>query len=631
MADATQSNRNERFMSEFAVIESIPGGAQWVIAGDIGYFCGSSTETSGLATLAQTAKAHGLMDDGERFRMPLNFANRVSGISANVWQIAAGEPIAFPLPRWCTEVLSFTGRWSGELQPERQALGRGIGVVNRAGNRIAPDAFPGLVIGESGFGEDHGEVLGIHLAALADFDLTIRRGPEGDHLLEANGPEHGETSALYVAWSRQGLNGLRRVFQDAYRVRFQATFEHPHPVQLNTWEGVYFNHDLDHLTAMAKAGAALGVEHFVLDDGWFGRRSDDARGLGDWQPRADAYPDGLTPLITAVQGQGLSFGLWLEPEMVNRNSALFEAHPDWIWGKVDQPLGRGQYGLDLSHAACEAHIQGVVDEIAAIDGVQSLKWDCNRDLKGAVPEIGQTAHSLMARASEHVPIEACASGGGRLSWGFGDVAYRYWLSDAHDPDIKLPMLAQASLFFPAMVLGTHVGGPISHLTGRAFPLETRAAVAMLGHMGLELDPTRLKPHETDILKAAIADWKTRRDWLKDGHFLVLPRPDPGLSAVGVFSADRTRALIVVLQRETARDVIPAPLRCGYLKGKLKINALNPDPVIARLAKAQPSWLESGAETDAETLSSLGLPLPVLQPGRCLVIDIAPTGSDTEQG
>jgi len=316
MADATQSNRNERFMSEFAVIESILGGAQWVIAGDIGYFCGSSAETSNLATLAQTAKAHGLMDDGEHFSMPPGFASRVSGVSANVWAVEGGEPI-----------------------PERHSLGRGLEVVNRAGNRIAPNAFPGLVVGEDGFGEDHGEVLGIHLAALADFNLTIRRGPEGDHLLEAHGPATGQTPALYVAWSTEGLNGLRRAFQDAYRVRFQATFEHARPVQLNTWEGVYFNHGQDHLTAMAKAGAALGVEHFVLDDGWFGRRSDDTRGLGDWQPRPDIYPDGLSPLIKAVHEQGLSFGLWVEPEMVNRDSALFETHTDWIWGKIDQPLG----------------------------------------------------------------------------------------------------------------------------------------------------------------------------------------------------------------------------------------------------------------------------------------------------
>jgi len=163
---------------------------------------------------------------------------------------------------------------------------------------------------------------------------------------------------------------------------------------------------------------------------------------------------------------------------------------------------------------------------------------------------------------------------------------------------------------------------VSHLTGRGFPIETRAAVAMLGHMGLELDPTRLTAHEADMLKAAIAEWKARRDWLKDGHFLVLPHPDPGLSAVGIFSADRTRALIVVLQRETACDVIPAPLRCGYLKGKLKVKALNLDLVIKRLAKAQPDWLEEGVEMDAETLQHFGLPLPILQPGRCLVIDIS---------
>lgn len=598
-------------------IESAKGEYFWALGGSV---CAFSARQASFN--AQTApRAHGLMDDGEAFLFPEGFATRVNGISANVWAVEGGEAIHFPLPRWIGEVLTWGGRWSGEIQPEQRELGRGFEVVSRSGNRIAPDAFPGLVVGAAGFGEDTGEVIGLHLAALADFDLRVRRGREGDYALEATGPKGGETPTLYLAYSDRGLNGLRVAFQDAYRARFASTYTHHRPVQINTWEGVYFNHKSNHLFEMAHMGARLGAEHFLLDDGWFGRRSDDTRGLGDWTPRVEVYPNGLTRLIDVVEACGMSFGLWVEPEMVNRDSALFEAHPDWIWGEVDQPLGRGQYGLDLTIPDCFYHIQDAV--LGSLEGgrAKSLKWDCNRDLIGASPEIAARAHEMMGAVSAEVPIEACASGGGRLSWGFGDVAYRYWLSDAHDPDIKLPMLGQASLFFPALVLGTHVGGAMSHLTGRSFAMETRVAGAMLGHMGLELDPTGLSTRDTEVLGEAIRVWKAARDWMQGGHLLALPHSDPGLTALGVFSADRTRALIVAMQCDTPRDAVPAPLRIRHMKGKLKVNAVCIDPHLKRFAKRQPEWLEAGFELEVEALAAIGLPLPVLQAGRCFALAI----------
>ncbi|MEM1087391.1 MAG: alpha-galactosidase [Pseudomonadota bacterium] len=607
-------------------IQSAEGGRVWALGGTVCAFL----ELKVALVEPDKPRAHGLMDDGEAFAFPDGFANRVHGVHANVWAVDGGERIYFPLPRWVEEGLTWGGRWSGEFQPERRKIGRGLSVISRSGNRIAPDTFPGLVIGVSGFGEDAGEVIGVHLAALANFELRVRRGREGDYALEAIGPDGAETPTLYLAYSEKGLNGLRVAFQDAYRVRFSETYKHHRPVQLNTWEGVYFDHDVERLSAMAKAGAALGAEHFVLDDGWFGRRTDDTRGLGDWEPRPEVYLEGLGPLIDAVEAAGMSFGLWVEPEMINRDSALFEAHPDWIWGEVDQPLGRGQYGLDLSVPECFAHIESAVR--GALEGgrVKSLKWDCNRDLIGASPQIAVRAHEMMGAAAAEVSIEACASGGGRLSWRYADVAYRYWLSDAHDPDIKLPMLGQASLFFPGLVLGTHVGEAVSHLTGRRFPIETRVAAAMLGHMGLELDPTRLSGREAEVLAEAIELWKGARDWMRHGHLLALPHPDPGLCALGVFNADRTQALIVALQCDTPRDAVPAPLRIRHLKGNLRVQAVCLDPHLKRFAKAQLDWLETDLTVGAEYLCAVGLQLPVLQAGRCLAIDIRASDPDTKR-
>ncbi|MEM1391384.1 MAG: alpha-galactosidase, partial [Pseudomonadota bacterium] len=173
------------------------------------------------------------------------------------------------------------------------------------------------------------------------------------------------------------------------------------------------------------------------------------------------------------------------------------------------------------------------------------------------------------------------------------------------------------------------GGAVSHLTGRGFPIETRAAVAMLGHMGLELDPTALSEREADVLREAISLWKANRDWVQDSHLLALPYPDPGLTALGVFSADRNRAFVVALQCQTPRNAVPAPLRVSHLAGAVNVSAVCLDPQLERFAKTQPDWLETGLKVDAERLRSVGLQLPILQAGRCIAIDISAAGSDTK--
>ncbi|MEO0501142.1 MAG: alpha-galactosidase, partial [Pseudomonadota bacterium] len=330
----------------------------------------------------------------EEIRADILITARAPGVFALTMsvdvEIANGRDfgVTFPLPRHLSNGLRFGGRWAGEFALVAFDVGAGTAFLNRGGSRLSHDAFPGLVFGTPATDEDAGEALLAHLEWHGNFDAAVLTSRDGAPYLgftlaaDELAPRDGriETPPLVIAWSDRGRNGLRIAMQDASRTHGRpATCA----VQANSWEGVYFDHDLGRLKEMASAAAALGVERFVLDDGWFGRRTDDTRGLGDWTPRDCAYPDGLDPLIDHVRAAGMDFGLWVEPEMVSADSALFAAHPDWIVGRADQPLGRSQYGLDLTNPDGFRHICDRMIALTADPRIRAVKWDMNRDLPQA--------------------------------------------------------------------------------------------------------------------------------------------------------------------------------------------------------------------------------------------------------
>ncbi len=544
-----------------------------------------------------------------------------------------------PLPPQAGEVLGFTGRWAGELQPERGPLAGGWYRSSHAGSRTAHDAFPGIVVGSTGFGEDGGEVLGVHLAWSGNYEMRVVRTREGRFMLQivlaaaelaGVGTDEVVAPSVYFAWSDKGLNGIRVRFQDAARaLRRERGSAGVARVQLNTWEGVYFDHDQARLQAMASAAARLGVERFVLDDGWFGRRSDDTRGLGDWSPRTDVYPEGLGPLIEHVNGEGMEFGLWVEPEMASVDSALYQSHPEWIVGAADQPLGRHQLALDLTRPACFEHLRRALAGLVADERIASLKWDMNRDVPQAAGlALAPAATALIQAVREARPgleVEACASGGGRADWSALAWCNRVWVSDAHDPDVRLPMMAAYGLFAPPEVMGSHVGPRTSHQTGRRWSLHARAAMAVLGSFGLELDPLTLSEAELDTLRDYVSLHRKHRGWLHDGHLLVLPHPDPALLAVGVFGRARDRALLCLLLRGPRADAVPAPLRIRHLQGALSVRAPMRDPGIDIAAPRQPAWVRGTAlNVSARMLAGAGLALPLLAPQRAVLVEVLPS-------
>ena len=301
----------------------------------------------------------------------------------------------------------------------------------------------------------------------------------------------------------------------------------PRPVHLNTWEGFYFDHDEAKLRELADSAAEIGIERFVLDDGWFHGRNDDRSSLGDWWPDATKYPEGLGPLAKHITGLGMEFGLWVEPEMVNPDSDLFRAHPDWALQIAGRPLltGRNQLVLDLARDDVSNHLFKVLSKLLESLPVSYLKWDHNRDLTTA----GKTAryrrqvqagYALLGRIRAAYPaieIESCAGGGGRIDAGIARHTHRFWTSDCIDAVTRTAAQRGFLQFLPPELMGAHVGTAPAHSTGRSQSMDFRAAVALPGHFGVELDVRRLAGLERETLKRWIVTYKTHRDIVHHGQ------------------------------------------------------------------------------------------------------------------
>jgi alpha-galactosidase len=538
------------------------------------------------------------------------------------WLAAA----AFPSPH--AAVTTFGGRWAREFAEETRTLGAGMIVQDNRTGRTSHHAPPFIVIGEVGAGESQGECFALHLAWSGDHRMLVERLRDGRVQVQAGellGPgeivlEEGdsyETPWLYIARSGAGRNGLSDRLHPFVRKtilggRLNGKLR---LVCYNTWEAIYFAHDLDRLKALADLAAEVGVERFVLDDGWFNGRRDDRRALGDWTADPAKYPDGLTPLIDHVRGLGMSFGLWVEPEMANLDSDLLRAHPDWVLGDRErvQPLGRHQYVLDLTRPEVADAIFGQLDALLRDHAIDYLKWDMNRDLthpvssgRWAVHRQTRAAYGLIDRlraAHPAVEIESCASGGGRADYEILQRTDRIWTSDCNDPLERQSIQRAFSLFFPPEVMGAHVGPRQSHTTARTSSMRTRLITAFAGHMGVEADLGALRHGERAELAAAIALHKANRDWMHRGRTVRLEHPDTGCVAYAVIGEGR--AFVSAAQVVTARTALLAPLRIVGLDAEALWRV---EPILGGTA--------SPFEALGAMLDHGGLPLPRLHAGQC---------------
>jgi alpha-galactosidase len=423
-----------------------------------------------------------------------------------------------------------------------------------------------------------------------------------------------------------GDDGFNALSQRLHRFVLTAIVDRcvtarPRLVHYNSWEAIYFNHDPAVLADLATRAAALGVERFVLDDGWFGARRSDRAGLGDWSVSEAVYPDGLTPLIDKVVSLGMEFGLWVEPEMVNPDSDLFRAHPDWVLSVpgVAQVPSRNQYVLDLSKDVVSGYLFGQIDALLREHSIGYLKWDMNRDINHPGNGDGHASvhaqimalYALIDRiraAHPEVEIESCASGGGRADYAILQRTQRLWTSDSNDAIDRLRIQRGASYFFPCALLGAHVGPRDCHITGRRLSMAMRAGVALFGHMGLEMDLRELTDAEASELAAAIALHKRHRALIHGGNRVRIDTPLER-DAFGIVAADKSEALFSYASLEGHPETLP---------GRLRFDGLDP----AKRYRMSQVWPAGAAADEREVMGDAlmraGNELPLLWPQSLMV-------------
>ena len=539
-----------------------------------------------------------------------------------------------PAPQSATQMIDVSGKWIGEFQLNALPWTPGIRLREARTGRSGHEHPPYLILPDQGCTKTSGNAHALHYAWSGGHRMVAEELPDGRRQVQFGAPLGAETlpgsqftsADLIAVWSESGLNGIAAAFQADLRDRVVQWPDpaRPRPVHYNCWEAVYFKHDLADLCALADRAAALGAERFVLDDGWFGRRDDDTTSLGDWTVDRTKWPEGLHPLIAHIHGLGMTFGLWFEPEMVNPNSDLFRAHPDWMLGPQDQVTGRHQMVLNMALPAVRDHLFTAISAVLSEYPIDYVKWDHNRLLPVVDAEQTRGTYDLFDRlraAHPRVEIESCASGGGRIDAGILARTHRVWLSDSNDALERLRMQHDAALFLPSAITGSHVGPRQSHTSGRILPMSFRAWVAAQRHMGFEMDLRELTKDEAATLTRITAWYKSNRDWMMAGTIHRLDAADPSVTAELQLAADGGRFVVFAGQGETSPQILPRPLRlCGLdAQARYRVTLINPED--APRQSRGPNALKSGPMIlTGRSLMGQGLLMPVAWPATMWVVE-----------
>lgn len=557
-----------------------------------------------------------------------------------------------PLPDRASEVLDFTGRWSRERHPQRNSIRYGLVSREIREGRSGHDyTIAQLALaGNTEFG--HGEVWALsvawsgnsvhHIERLASGETSIGAGEllEPGEIILGAGKTH-TIPPVIANYSDAGFDGLSDNYYTWLRARpNHPTNIRPRPITLNVWEAIDFDHDDQKIKAIVDAAAAVGVERFVLDDGWFNLRRHDQAGLGDWVVDKSVWPEGLGPIIKYINDKGMEFGLWFEGEMINPDSDLFRAHPEWILHEAGRtpPLWRHQQVLDITHPGAYEHVLGQVDAILSEYNIAYIKWDHNRVLVDA-GHLGQAAvhnqtaaiYRLFAELKERHPkleIESCASGGARIDLGVINYVDRFWTSDNNDALERQTIQRWTGIAVPPELLGTHIGPRPGNQNRRVTEINFRAITALFGHAGIEWDITKASPSEIEVIKSWIALYKSKRGLLHSGKAIRVDHPDQNSYVYGVVAQDKSEALFAIAARDMSESTFPAMARIPGLEsdGIYRVRALVDAGVAQTMQRGYPAWMnnESGITLSGAELAHIGLRPPILPPENAILIEISST-------
>lgn len=552
--------------------------------------------------------------------------------------------LTFPLNPQMTEILDPTGHHLRERSPQRHNLTFGSYQRTSRAGRPSADSPLLMCAGEPGFGFETGRVHAAHLAWSGSFNLAVEKTTGGDQFIMAGeylepgevvlepGQEYVSPQAM-GSWGN-GLTELSHRYIETLRANMPPS---THPVTLNTWEAVYFDHDLEALSALADLAAEVGVERFVLDDGWFHGRRDDTTSLGDWTVDKTVWPDGLNPLIEHVTGLGMEFGLWFEPEMISLDSDLARAHPDWILkARTGLPReARTQQVLDISNPGAYQYLSDSLLALLDEYDISYLKWDHNRDLLEAGDGVGgnpRARENILAlyrlldelRAKHPgLVIESCASGGARVDAGVLEHTSRVWTSDCLDPLERLPNQKYTGLLVPPETMGAHITSVPVHSTKRSLSRDLSAKIALMGHFGIESDLRELSDEDQGEVARWVALWKQMRGLVEGGFPVHADLSDPAMDVRGLVSDDKSRAVFTITQVTTSACHPPAAVHLPGLdpSKKYRVRALSTAPSYPHPGQSKLAWIEDGLTATGQTLENVGLRPPLQFPAESLLVEV----------
>ncbi|MDO4307368.1 MAG: alpha-galactosidase [Eubacteriales bacterium] len=525
------------------------------------------------------------------------------------------------------DVLHFYGRHGMERNMERHSVVHGIQSYGSKRGMSSHQHNPFFILADSETNEDHGTCYGVSLLYSGNFNCEIEKdqfnqirmaiGINNEMFAYPLKPgEEFYTPEAALVYSRDGLTALSQTYHRLirYHVCRGAYKEVRRPILINNWEATYLDFTGEKIVDIAKQAADLGVEMLVLDDGWFGERNDDFRGLGDWTVNEKKLGGSLAALSDKIHSLGMKFGLWIEPEMVNENSRLYEKHPDWAFvipGRL--PVrGRNQLVLDFSRKEV---VGGIFDQITkVIDSAQIeyIKMDMNRgicDVYSAVEgqqNFGKIMHEYVLGVYEFLDrllkrypkllIEGCAGGGGRFDAGMLYYTPQIWCSDNTDAIERIRIQHGTSFGYPISAVGSHVSAVPNHQTGRITDIHTRSVVAMAGSFGYELDLNKISEDEKKEVKKQIRDYKKYWNLIHNGKYYRLHTPgkDTEMAAWNFTSED---------QREVLLNVVSLDTHCNSPVTYIKCKGLKADGKYCREGSTR---VYSG-----NALMEIGVPIPVV--------------------